>query len=150
MIALVQRVAQASVRVKGNESEKNSIHLGLLVLLGVSRDDTAADVEKIASKLTKLRVFSDEEGKMNLDINSARGELLLISQFTLIADTSGGNRPSFIRAAPPDLAKDLYLKLGEKLSLLGVVVKTGFFGEYMLIEATLDGPVTIHLNSKEL
>jgi len=121
----------------------------MIVLLGVSRDDTEADLNKIAAKLLKLRIFADENGKMNLDISAAKGELLLISQFTLLADVTGGNRPSFITAADPQLAKDLYEELAKKLRT-DVAVQTGFFGEYMQIETILDGPVTIYLDSKKL
>src|SRR3989344_5454755 len=116
MIVLVQRVSQATVVVKTEPERKNSIGSGMVVLLGVSRDDTEADLNKIAAKLRKLRIFADENGKMNLDISAAKGELLLISQFTLLADITGGNRPSFITAADPELAKDLYQKLAQKLS----------------------------------
>ena len=149
MIALVQRVSQATVIVKTEPERKNSIGSGMIVLLGVSRDDTEADLNKIAAKLLKLRIFADENGKMNLDISAAKGELLLISQFTLLADVTGGNRPSFITAADPQLAKDLYEELAKKLRT-DVAVQTGFFGEYMQIETILDGPVTIYLDSKKL
>ena len=149
MIALVQRVSQATVIVKTEPERKNSIGSGMIVLLGVSRDDTEADLNKIAAKLLKLRIFADENGKMNLDISAAKGELLLISQFTLLADVAGGNRPSFITAADPQLAKDLYEELAKKLRT-DVAIQTGFFGEYMQIETILDGPVTIYLDSKKL
>jgi len=149
MIALVQRVSQATVIVKTEPERKSSIGSGMIVLLGVSRDDTEADLNKIAAKLLKLRIFADENGKMNLDISAAKGELLLISQFTLLADVTGGNRPSFITAADPQLAKDLYEELAKKLRT-DVAVQTGFFGEYMQIETILDGPVTIYLDSKKL
>ena len=150
MIVLVQRVSQATVVVKTEPERKNSIGSGMVVLLGVSRDDTEAALNKIAAKLRKLRIFADENGKMNLDISAAKGELLLISQFTLLADITGGNRPSFITAAPPELAKDLYQKLAQKLSETGIGVQTGFFGDYMQIETVLDGPVTLYLDSKKL
>ena len=150
MIVLVQRVSQATVVVKTEPERKNSIGSGMVVLLGVSRDDTEADLNKIAAKLRKLRIFADENGKMNLDISAAKGELLLISQFTLLADITGGNRPSFITAAPPELAKDLYQKLAQKLSETGIGVQTGFFGDYMQIETVLDGPGTLYLDSKQL
>ena len=150
MIALVQRVSQATVIVKTEPERKNSIGSGMVVLLGISRDDTKADLDKIAAKLIKLRIFADENDKMNLDISSAKGELLLISQFTLLADVTGGNRPSFIKAADPQLARDLYQKLAQKLSQAGIPVKTGLFGDYMQIETILDGPVTIYLDSKDL
>ncbi len=149
MIALVQRVAGTSVSVAGNPDQTSAIGRGMLVLLGVSHDDSQTDLNQIAAKLIKLRIFADENGKMNLDISAAKGELLLISQFTLLADTTGGNRPSFIKAAPPELASDLYQKLAEMLKA-DITVKTGFFGAYMTIETILDGPVTIYLDSKKL
>ena len=150
MIALVQRVSQATVIVKTEPERKNSIGSGMIVLLGVSRDDTEADLNKIAAKLLKLRIFADENGKMNLDISAAKGELLFISQFTLLADVTGGNRPSFIKAAQPKMARELYEKLAETLAHGGIPVKTGFFGDYMQIETVLDGPVTLYLDSKKL
>ena len=150
MIALIQRVSSARVYVESDPDRVNAIGPGMVVLLGVSQADTEADCNKIAAKLRKLRIFTDENGKMNLDISAAKGELLLISQFTLLADVTGGNRPSFITAAPPELAKDLYQKLAQKLSETDVAVKTGFFAEYMQIETILDGPVTIYLDSKKL
>lgn len=150
MIALVQRVAGASVSSAGNPDRTEAIGRGLLVLLGVGRDDSQTDLDKIAAKLVKLRIFADENGKMNLDIITAQGELLLISQFTLLADTTGGNRPSFIPAADPQLASDLYQKLAHRLFEAGIAVKTGLFGAHMTIETILDGPVTIYLDSKKL
>lgn len=150
MIALVQRVAKASIYSADNPDRTETIGQGLLVLLGVGRDDGQTDLDKIAAKLVKLRIFADENGKMNLDISAAKGELLLVSQFTLLADTTGGNRPSFIPAADPEPAKEFYQKLARLLSQAGIVVKTGFFGEYMTIDAVLDGPVTIYLDSKKL
>ena len=150
MIALVQRVSQASVAVESDSVRTNSIGPGMVVLIGVGHDDTEADLNKIAAKLMKLRIFADAQAKMNLDIASSGGELLLVSQFTLLSDVSGGNRPSFIKAAEPKLAKDLYEQLVKTLLVAGAIVKTGFFGEYMKIETILDGPVTIYLNSKNL
>lgn len=150
MIALVQRVAAAAVSSAGNPDQTNVIGRGMLVLLGVGRDDSQTDLDKIAAKLVKLRIFADENDKMNLDITAAKGELLLISQFTLLADTTGGNRPSFIKAADPKPAKELYEKLARRLGQADVAVKTGFFGAYMTIETILDGPVTIYLDSKKL
>lgn len=150
MIALVQRVAKASVSSAGNPDRIEAIGRGLLVLLGVGRDDGQTDLDKIAAKLVKLRIFADENGKMNLDIVTAQGELLLVSQFTLLADTTGGNRPSFTPAADPKPAKELYERLARRLSQAGIAVKTGFFGAHMTIETILDGPVTIYLDSKKL
>lgn len=150
MIAVIQRVKSARVSLSQDSAKNSSIGPGLVVLLGVGGDDSEMDVNIIATKLAKLRIFADDNQKMNLDIVTVRGELSLISQFTLLADTTGGNRPSFIKAAPPELARDLYEKLARNLSARSVPVKTGFFGEYMTIEAVLDGPVTLYLNSKEL
>ena len=116
---------------------------GLFVLVGVKEGDTEKDSEALAEKLAKLRVMSDTGGKMNLSVKDVGGKVLAVSQFTLIADTSKGNRPSFIKAAKPELAEKIYNHFVEKLQKLGVKVETGMFGEYMEIDANLDGPVTI-------
>lgn len=150
MIALLQRVTKATVYPKGNIEQKSEISSGLLVLVGVDQDDTVVDVEKISSKLSKIRVFSDADGKMNLDIHQVHQEILLVSQFTLISDTSGGNRPSFAKAAKGEKALHLFNELKHDLEVQLVSVKTGFFGEYMELDLKLDGPVTIYLDSKKL
>ncbi len=140
MRAIVQRVSEAAVRVDGEEVAR--IGPGLLVLLGVKQGDTEEQAEKLAAKVRKLRVFEDAEGKMNLDIQQANGEVLCVSQFTLYADTSRGNRPSFIDAAPPHEAEPLYQLFSRRLE-----ASTGEFGAHMQIELTNDGPVTLALEA---
>lgn len=116
---------------------------GLFVLVGVKKGDTEKDAELLAVKLSKLRVMSDSEDKMNLTVTDAGGSILVVSQFTLHADTKGGNRPSFINAEEPGKARKLYEYFIEKLKSLGLKIETGSFGDYMKIEIILDGPVTI-------
>ena len=143
----MQRVDQAEVKNEGKIVGK--IKRGLFVLLGVSKGDKEEDALFLAEKLAKLRVMSDEKGKMNLSIKDSEGKVLVVSQFTLYADTKGGNRPSFIKAAEPELALKLYNLFIEKLKNLGIEVETGKFGSYMKISLGLDGPVTIILDSNE-
>ena len=116
---------------------------GLLVLLGIKKGDTEKEAQALADKLSKLRVMSDKKDKMNLSVKDVDGKILVVSQFTLYADTTGGNRPSFINAEEPERAKNLYEFFVNKLGEKGINVETGSFGDYMQIEATLDGPVTI-------
>jgi D-aminoacyl-tRNA deacylase len=134
--ALVQRVSRASVTVDG--TEVSSIGPGLLVLLGVGRGDTEADADRIAAKLLALRIFQDADGKMNLNVREAGGELLCVSQFTLYGDTRKGNRPSFVDAAPPEEAEPLYERVREALNAQG-----GVFGARMSVALENDGPVTV-------
>lgn len=141
MRLVIQRVKKASVAVNGEVVGK--IGKGLFILLGVKDGDNENMAINIANKVYKLRVMSDENDKMNLTVNDVKGEFLVVSQFTLYADTSAGNRPSFIKAANPDLAKKLYEKFIERLKGLGARVETGVFGAYMNIDLELDGPVTI-------
>jgi len=143
MKLVVQRVSEA--RVKVGDEVVGEIGKGYLVLLGVGREDSEKKADELAGRLVKLRVMSDEKDKMNLAIKEAGGEVLVVSQFTLYADMSRGNRPSFVKAAGADLARDLYRHFVAKLIEEGVVAKTGRFGEYMRIEAELDGPVTINI-----
>lgn len=150
MIAVTQRVKSAKVSLNHNPEEANSIGPGLAILLGVADTDTPEDVAKLTKKLLKLRVLSDEADKMNLSILEKRQEIIVISQFTLLADLSGGNRPSFIKAAPPEIAKRLYQQFIEELLTAGVQTKPGYFGEYMIIDLVLDGPVTITLDSRQI
>lgn len=145
MIALVQRISQGSVSFK---DQTNSISKGMCILLGVGHEDGEEDVKKLAHKITHLRIFSDDQDKMNLDIQQTQGEILLISQFTLMGNTKKGNRPSFINAAKPEIAKKIYLSLAEALKKYGIKVEIGFFGEMMELDLKLDGPVTINLNTK--
>lgn len=139
----VQRVKSAKVRVAKTGEIVGKIGKGLFVLVGVKQGDVEKDAEVLAEKLAKLRVMADENGKMNLSVKDVKGEVLVVSQFTLYADTSGGNRPSFIKAAEPKLAEALYRLFVSRLKEKGIKVETGSFGEYMEIDAELDGPVTI-------
>jgi D-tyrosyl-tRNA(Tyr) deacylase len=135
--ALVQRVSEASVMAGGEEVAR--IGRGLVVLLGVRRGDTDAEADRLAAKLLALRVFEDGDGKMNLSVRDAGGELLCVSQFTLYGDTRKGNRPSFVDAAPPEEAEPLYERVRESLG----GAAGGRFGAHMHVELTNDGPVTL-------
>jgi D-tyrosyl-tRNA(Tyr) deacylase len=147
MIAVIQRVSEASVKIDGNI--KGAIQTGFLVLLGITHTDTQEDVEWISKKIVGMRVFSDEEGKMNLDLSAINGNILLISQFTLHASTKKGNRPSFIEAARPEIAIPLYEKTILQIEKeLGKRIQTGEFGADMKVSLVNDGPVTIILDSK--
>ena len=147
MIAVIQRVSQATLHIDG--ALHASIQQGFMVLLGIHVDDTAEDVTYLAGKIAGLRVFSDEEGKMNVDLQAINGELLLVSQFTLYAATRKGNRPSFLESARPEQAIPLYELLISTLSeKLGKKIQTGVFGADMQINLTNDGPVTIIIDSK--
>jgi D-tyrosyl-tRNA(Tyr) deacylase len=147
MIIVIQRVTQASVTIQS--SIYSSIHLGLLVLIGIEEADMAEDVEWLAGKLCNLRVFNDEAGVMNKSVMEAGGDLLIVSQFTLHASTKKGNRPSYIKAAKPATAIPLYEQFIETTErILGKKVKTGQFGADMKIALVNDGPVTILIDSK--
>lgn len=143
MRLLIQRVSKASVKV--GERVVGKISKGLLVLVGIKKDDSLKDAEILAEKISKLRVMADRQGKMNLAVPEAGGEFLVVSQFTLYADTSGGNRPSFIKAADPAVAKAIYQHFLSELKRKGLKTETGSFGDYMEITSELDGPVTIIL-----
>jgi len=140
MKLVIQRVTKATVTA---ENHKESIGPGLFVLFGAGIGDSKETAQKLAQKLFKMRLMRDENDKMNKSLQDINGEYLVVSQFTLYADTSGGNRPSFINAMAPDQAKELYEYFVEELRKLGAIVKTGRFGNYMNISADLDGPVTI-------
>lgn len=140
---LVQRVAEANVTVDGNIV--GNIGKGYLVLIGITHTDTKDTADFLINKLLNLRVFSDENGKMNLNISQIKGELLLVSQFTLYANTSHGNRPAFLEAAKPDYAEDLYEYIIQKCKDSNVNVQTGLFGADMKVNLLNDGPVTIML-----
>lgn len=142
MIAVVQRVLRAGAFVDDPPHEER-IEKGLCVFLCVEQGDTQKDAAWIAKKLVNLRIFNDEDGKMNHSILDISGELLLISQFTLAADCSGGNRPSFIHAAKPNIAEPLVKNVGVLLQEHGLLVKNGVFGAMMRVEIENDGPVTI-------
>lgn len=148
MKAVIQRVKYALVKVDGVEIGK--CNQGFLILLGVGNGDSKKDVEALVNKITKLRVFEDGEGKMNLSIQDVGGEMLIISQFTLYADCRKGNRPSFINAAPPAVSKPLYELFVEKIRETGIPVQCGEFGADMKVELLNDGPVTIVMESEEL
>ena len=156
MRALVQRVRQSSVRV--NEAVVGSIGPGLLVLLGIKMGDTEAEAAWLAQKVATLRIFEDDEGKFNRSLLEVDGEALVVSQFTLYADTSRGLRPSFTNAgarshggaATPARAKELYERFVSELAYQGVPTRTGRFGAHMAVELVNDGPVTILLDSKRL
>ena len=142
MIALVQRVAEASVTVGGETV--GAIGPGVLVLLGVVRGDTRAEADWLAAKIAALRIFPDDAGKMNRSLRDTAGEALVVSQFTLAGDVRKGTRPSFVGAAPPDLAEPLYRAFAARLSAeLGREVPTGVFGASMQVELVNDGPVTL-------
>ena len=147
MIAILQRVSEASVKIDGQI--KGEIGVGFMVLLGITHTDTHEDIEWLSKKIVGMRIFSDEEGKMNLDLESVNGNILLISQFTLHASTKKGNRPSFIEAARPEIAIPLYEKMIVQLeNLLGKTIQTGEFGADMKVSLVNDGPVTIMIDSK--
>lgn len=143
MKLVVQRVKKANVVV--DEKEVGAIGKGFLVLLGVTHNDTKEIADYLVSKLCKLRVFEDDDGKMNLNINDVNGELLIVSQFTLYADCTGGNRPSFINAAKPEYANELYEYFCNKCKETGINVQKGVFGADMKVSLLNDGPVTIIL-----
>lgn len=147
MRVVIQRVTEASVTI--NNSEKREIGKGLLVLVGIEEADGAEDVEWLTKKITGLRIFDDNDGVMNLSIKEINGEILLISQFTLHASTKKGNRPSYIKAAKPDIAIPLYVSLIQHLHKeLENPVKTGEFGGDMKVTLVNNGPVTIIIDSK--
>lgn len=148
MKAVIQRVTNAKVTVDGKII--GEIGLGFLVLLGVTEDDTEKEMKLLAKKVSEIRIFTDENDKMNLSLDKVDGEVLVVSQFTLCADLSHGRRPSFIKSAKPDIANDLYEKFCNELRALGVKkVETGIFGADMKVELLNDGPVTIIMNTDE-
>ena len=146
MRAVVQRVVRAGVKVGGEEIAH--IGHGYAVLLGVSTDDTEADAKTLAEKIAHLRIFDDEQGKLNRSILDVGGAVLSVSQFTLYGDTSGGRRPSFIKAAPPERAEALYEAFNQHLRGLGVQVETGQFRATMVVDIANHGPVTMILDTR--
>lgn len=148
MKAVVQRVLSANLKVDGELISE--IGKGLVVFLGIGQGDDEKALEKLGRKIAKLRIFEDEQGKMNLSIKDISGEILLVSQFTLYADCKHGNRPSFITAEKPEKANKLYQDMKTLLEKEDISVKMGVFGADMKIDALNDGPVTIILNSDEL
>jgi D-aminoacyl-tRNA deacylase len=145
MRAVVQRVLRAQVAVAGKVT--GEIDRGLLVLVGVSREDAQADADYLADKIAGLRIFDDGNGKMNLDVAAIQGAVLVVSQFTLYGDARRGKRPSFDRAAPPAQARALYEYLVERIRAAGLPCPTGQFQQTMLVDLVNDGPVTILLDS---
>lgn len=147
MKAVIQRVGHAKVEVA--EETVGEIQQGLLILLGIEEADNEEDIEWLSRKIINMRIFSDQSGNMNLSLQEVKGELLLISQFTLHASTKKGNRPSFVKAAKPEFANTMYERMRTELSIqLGKEVKTGRFGADMKVRLLNDGPVTIILDSK--
>ena len=147
MRAVVQKVSSSKVTVDGEVI--GQINKGLMVLLGVTHDDTSKDVDYMVDKVTNLRIFEDEEGKMNLSLKDVEGEILAVSQFTLYGDARRGRRPSFSDAARPEVANPLYEEFIEKVKHQGINVGTGKFGAHMMVDLTNDGPVTILLESRK-
>lgn len=147
MKALLQRVTGASVSIAGEEVGR--IGRGLVVFVGVAAGDTEKDVDYLVQKIVNLRLFSDEAGRFNLSASDIGGELMLVSQFTLLAGTRKGRRPSFTNAAPPDEADKLFSEFVRQVRTVGLKVATGRFQEYMQVEIHNDGPVTIMLDSRE-
>lgn len=149
MRAVIQRVSKASVMING--IEKSTIAHGILVLLGIENKDTDKDIEWLAGKITRLRIFDDENGVMNKSVLDVNGSLMIVSQFTLHANTKKGNRPSYIRASKPDFAVPMYEKFIRACqAVMKNRVRTGEFGADMKIELTNDGPVTIILDTKNM
>lgn len=146
MKIVLQRVSEAEVKV--DDKSEGKIGIGFLILLGIAQDDTKDDVDWLVNKCCKMRVFSDAEGKMNLNIDEVNGSFLVISQFTLHASTKKGNRPSFMRAARPEQAIPLYEYFCKSLSDQNIKVEQGIFGEDMKVSLVNDGPVTIVIDSK--
>jgi D-tyrosyl-tRNA(Tyr) deacylase len=146
MKALVQRVSRATVSV--NDKIVGTIGRGLVVFLGVAQGDLKEDASYLANKVVNLRIFADDTSHFALSSLEARGDILIVSQFTLLADSRKGRRPSFTDAAPPDLAEKLYEFFVERVRSTGLKVETGLFQEHMLVEIHNDGPVTISLESK--
>lgn len=148
MRAVVQRVSEAYVTVDGKETGR--IDKGLCVLLGVEEGDGENDARYMAGKIVKLRIFEDENDKMNLSVQQVNGGVLCVSQFTLLGDARGQNRPGFTRAEAPDRANELYELTCEEMRNLGVRVENGVFRTHMMVHLVNDGPVTILLDSKKL
>jgi D-aminoacyl-tRNA deacylase len=144
--AVIQRVSEASVKVDGKTV--GAISSGLMLLIGVQEDDTETDAEWLVQKILNLRIFGDEEGKLNRSVTDINGEILCISQFTLIADYKKGNRPSFIKAAKPDIAVPLFDFFKKEIAKSGLEIQSGIFGADMKVALINDGPVTIVMDSK--
>ncbi len=148
MRAVLQRVKDASVSV--DDKKTGEINKGILVLLGVEENDDLKDLDYMVEKIINLRIFEDDQGKLNLSLLDIQGQLLVVSQFTLLGDCRKGRRPSFTAAAKPDKANDLYLKFVQKARGYGINVETGVFQAEMMVNLSNDGPVTMLLDSKKL
>lgn len=148
MRAVIQRVTQASVTVDGKQV--SAIDTGLLVLLGIAKGDTETEARWLAHKIANLRIFPDEEGRMNRSVKDVRGQVLIVSQFTLCANTRKGFRPSFVPAAPPDVANQLVEFIIDHVAAEKVPVQSGVFGAHMQVELVNDGPVTIVLDKSPM
>ena len=147
MIAVIQRVSSASVTI--NNKVKSEIGWGLMILLGIEDADSSEDIQWLTNKVTNLRIFNDDQGVMNKSVLDINGEILVISQFTLHASTKKGNRPSYIKAAKPEIAIPLYQEFVKTLGLVsGIPIGTGEFGADMKVALVNDGPVTIHIDTK--
>ena len=147
MIAVIQRVTHASVTIDGNI--KSEINKGLLILVGIEEADNQEDIDWLATKIVNLRIFNDAEGTMNVSVKDDGGDILVVSQFTLHASTKKGNRPSYIRAAKPEIAISLYEKFINALQTeVGKLIQTGVFGADMKVSLVNDGPVTILIDTK--
>ncbi|MCT4621465.1 MAG: D-aminoacyl-tRNA deacylase [Marinisporobacter sp.] len=147
MRAVIQRVKEAKVSVEGKITGK--VDEGFLVLLGVEEEDTEKDLEYMVEKIVKLRVFEDDEEKMNLSLLDIKGEMLVVSQFTLLGDCRKGRRPNFMNAAKPDTADQIYMKFVEKVRAYEIKTETGVFGAHMEVDLCNDGPVTILIDSRK-
>ena len=147
MRAVIQRVSEASVTI--NQQVVGAIQQGYVILLGIHEEDTVTDVEYLVNKIAKLRVFEDADGKMNLNLAAVSGSILSISQFTLYAETKKGNRPSFVKAARPEVALPLYEAFNEQLRAQEMTVATGEFGADMKVALINDGPVTIIYDTRD-
>ena len=146
MKAVIQRVSSASVSVANKKI--SNIGIGLLILLGVAKGDVKKDIDYLAKKTAELRIFKDDHKNMNLSVQDVNGEALVVSQFTLCADTNKGRRPSFVSAAEPKIAENMYELYCQKLQLFGIPVSKGKFGSMMIVELINDGPVTVYLDSQ--
>jgi len=145
--AVIQRVSSARVVIEGKEHSR--IGSGILVLLGVEKEDTIEDSQMLARRIVELRIFEDDAGKMNRSLQETGGHLLAVSQFTLLGDCRRGRRPSFDPAAPPDIARDLYERFVQEVASLGIPIETGVFQAMMEVELTNQGPVTFILDSRK-
>jgi D-tyrosyl-tRNA(Tyr) deacylase len=147
MRAIIQKCSRAEVRIEGDV--KGKIGKGFMILLGIEEADSEEDISWLSGKISKMRIFEDEAGKMNRSIKDVEGRILMVSQFTLHASTKKGNRPSFIKAARPETAIPLYEKMKNSLEAdTGTTVETGEFGAFMEVDLVNDGPVTIYMDSK--